>query len=503
MPLRTSVTPALLGPGAARPPSHRPTATPTSTPARPTSPAAARTRVHAKGSACVSRLSCYPRRSPWPCPGHRPSPSPPRPTPAPTDTVDLDVSSSAPTPTTRPAASPPSASGRRSTAPRPASSPSPAARAAATPSASRRARRWASSASARSAPRSATPGWRTSTTSTASTSGTPRRRPLSEQIWGHDDTLAQIVRVIRQTRPEIIMTMNPSPTPGNHGNHQQAARFAAEAFHAAADPKAFPEQLTKEGLSRSGRRSSCVPAAPAARRPGRSAPPASCPTVPTDQVFGVWEGARSAERQDLGRDRGRRPPGVRHPGLGRHRRRPHRPREDPLRLLHPGRQPRPVRPGGHLPRGDPARARCCRRPPAALPQGTELHLTADRFDLAPGQSVEVTAHVRAPGNRALTAPRVALRLPQGWTATGSGALRGAVPAGKERTATFTVTVPAGRRHQRPAPRRRVPDHRPGHRPHRPRGPGGRRRTRHPGAAARGGAVPRAGPATAATRSWTP
>jgi hypothetical protein len=35
-----------------------------------------------------------------------------------------------------------------------------------------------------------------------------------------------------------------------------------------------------------------------------------------------------------------------------------------------------------------------------------------------------------------------LRLPQGWTATDSDSLGGAVPAGGQRTATFTVTVPA-------------------------------------------------------------
>ncbi|MEU7934711.1 sugar-binding protein [Micromonospora echinofusca] len=266
--------------------------------------------------------------------------------------------------------------------------------------------------------------------------------PLSEQIWGHDDTLGQIVRVIRQTRPEIVMTMNPSPTPGNHGNHQQAARFAAEAFHAAADPKAFPEQVTREGLEPFRAAKFLRTGGTGSSSTGPQCAAGFVPAVPTDQVFGVWEGARStggktwAEIEvDARRDYVTQ-------GWANTAAAP----TDPAKIrcdfytLVDSRVP--YDPADTSPE---AILRGSVLPPAAggLPRGTELYLTADRFDLAPGQSVEVTAHVRAPGNRALTAPRVSLRLPQGWTATGSGAVRGAVPAGKERTATFTVTVPAG------------------------------------------------------------
>lgn len=118
--------------------------------------------------------------------------------------------------------------------------------------------------------------------------------PLSEQIWGHDDTLAQIVRVIRQTRPEIIMTMNPSPTPGNHGNHQQAARFAAEAFQAAADPAAFPEQISKEKLKPFRAAKFLRSGGTGTSAAGPQCATSFVPTVPTDQVFGVWEGTPSA-----------------------------------------------------------------------------------------------------------------------------------------------------------------------------------------------------------------
>lgn len=67
--------------------------------------------------------------------------------------------------------------------------------------------------------------------------------------WGKEQTLERLVRLVRSLRPEIIVTMNPAPTPGQHGHHQAAGVLATEAFTAAADPKRFPLQLTKEGLA--------------------------------------------------------------------------------------------------------------------------------------------------------------------------------------------------------------------------------------------------------------
>lgn len=67
--------------------------------------------------------------------------------------------------------------------------------------------------------------------------------------WGKEQTLERLVRLVRTLRPEIIVTMNPAPTPGQHGHHQAAGVLATEAFTASADPKRFPLQLTKEGLA--------------------------------------------------------------------------------------------------------------------------------------------------------------------------------------------------------------------------------------------------------------
>ncbi len=67
--------------------------------------------------------------------------------------------------------------------------------------------------------------------------------------WGKEETLERLVRHIRALRPDVILTMNPAPVPGQHGHHQAAAILATEAFDAAADPLRFPDQLTREGLT--------------------------------------------------------------------------------------------------------------------------------------------------------------------------------------------------------------------------------------------------------------
>ncbi len=64
--------------------------------------------------------------------------------------------------------------------------------------------------------------------------------------WGHEDTLRDVVRVIRTFRPHVMLSMNPGGRGGGQ-HHQTSARLTAEAFRAAADPARFPE-LTHEGL---------------------------------------------------------------------------------------------------------------------------------------------------------------------------------------------------------------------------------------------------------------
>lgn len=66
------------------------------------------------------------------------------------------------------------------------------------------------------------------------------------RIWDKQAVLLDAVRVIRQFRPDVILTrFSPEPT-DTHGHHTASAQLALEAFHAAADPSFHPEQLTPE-----------------------------------------------------------------------------------------------------------------------------------------------------------------------------------------------------------------------------------------------------------------
>jgi len=69
------------------------------------------------------------------------------------------------------------------------------------------------------------------------------------QKWGgHDVVLADMVRAIREFRPDVLMA-NFSGTPNDgHAHHQASGILTREAFRAAGDPQRFPEQI-KEGLS--------------------------------------------------------------------------------------------------------------------------------------------------------------------------------------------------------------------------------------------------------------
>jgi hypothetical protein len=63
--------------------------------------------------------------------------------------------------------------------------------------------------------------------------------------WNHGLALDDVVRLVRITRPEVIVTWLPSHDVGeNHDDHQASGVLATEAFDAAGDPTAFPEQIS-------------------------------------------------------------------------------------------------------------------------------------------------------------------------------------------------------------------------------------------------------------------
>jgi LmbE family N-acetylglucosaminyl deacetylase len=77
--------------------------------------------------------------------------------------------------------------------------------------------------------------------------GFSKTKDESLEKWGHDRVLADVVRVVRMTRPLVITSVFVGGRTDGHGNHQTAGQMAQEAFKVAGDPNAFPEQI-KEGL---------------------------------------------------------------------------------------------------------------------------------------------------------------------------------------------------------------------------------------------------------------
>lgn len=61
--------------------------------------------------------------------------------------------------------------------------------------------------------------------------------------WGHDRILSDIVWVIRQQQPDVIILQFSGTASDGHGNHQASAILGQEAYEAAGNPSRFPEQL--------------------------------------------------------------------------------------------------------------------------------------------------------------------------------------------------------------------------------------------------------------------
>jgi LmbE family N-acetylglucosaminyl deacetylase len=77
--------------------------------------------------------------------------------------------------------------------------------------------------------------------------GFSKRLEEAFEKWGKDAVMRDVVRVIRMSRPWVLLSRFQGNQRDGHGNHQTAGLITQLAFQAAGDPNVYPEQI-KEGL---------------------------------------------------------------------------------------------------------------------------------------------------------------------------------------------------------------------------------------------------------------
>src|SRR5690606_26920364 len=61
--------------------------------------------------------------------------------------------------------------------------------------------------------------------------------------WPREELLRDVVAVVRDFRPDVIISVFTGTPSDGHGQHQAAGIMAREAFEAAVDPARFPDQV--------------------------------------------------------------------------------------------------------------------------------------------------------------------------------------------------------------------------------------------------------------------
>ncbi len=69
----------------------------------------------------------------------------------------------------------------------------------------------------------------------------------SFELWGKDELMHDLVLIIRQFQPDVIITRFPPDERAGHGHHTASALLAIEAFTKASDPQFLPHQVSKFG----------------------------------------------------------------------------------------------------------------------------------------------------------------------------------------------------------------------------------------------------------------
>jgi LmbE family N-acetylglucosaminyl deacetylase len=67
------------------------------------------------------------------------------------------------------------------------------------------------------------------------------------QIWNKEEILSDLVRVIRQFQPDVILTRFPPDERAGHGHHTSSAILAEEAFEISNNSEIFPDQVKTFG----------------------------------------------------------------------------------------------------------------------------------------------------------------------------------------------------------------------------------------------------------------
>jgi LmbE family N-acetylglucosaminyl deacetylase len=68
------------------------------------------------------------------------------------------------------------------------------------------------------------------------------------ETWNKEEILSDVVRVIRQFQPDVILTRFPPDERAGHGHHTASAILAQDAFDLANDPTRYPAQVEEFGV---------------------------------------------------------------------------------------------------------------------------------------------------------------------------------------------------------------------------------------------------------------
>jgi LmbE family N-acetylglucosaminyl deacetylase len=67
-------------------------------------------------------------------------------------------------------------------------------------------------------------------------------------IWNKDSLLKDVVKCIRQYKPDVIICRFPEDSRAGHGHHSASAILASEAFDIAGNPNIYPDQVKEFGI---------------------------------------------------------------------------------------------------------------------------------------------------------------------------------------------------------------------------------------------------------------